>query len=267
MSVGLLLVSHSSKIAEGVAELAHQMAASVTIVAAGGTDEDGIGTSFEKVQSGLASADSGDGVVVLYDLGSALLTTETAVDFLDDDDVRGRVRVVDAPLVEGAVAAAVAAEMGSGLDDVVAAARTAGGGAETGGGAEAGEGAETGDGAEAAKTGTAADSGSGSGSGADVGTQSVGAGAGAADDGVVERTVVLVNRDGLHARPAADFVKLAGSFDARIDVNGVDAQSLLAIMSLGLVRGAEARIRATGAEARRAVDELSELIETGFGED
>jgi len=251
MSVGLLLVSHSSKIAEGVAELAHQMAASVTIVAAGGTDEDGIGTSFEKVQSGLASADSGDGVVVLYDLGSALLTTETAVDFLDDDDVRGRVRVVDAPLVEGAVAAAVAAEMGSGLDDVVAAARTAGGGAETG------------EGAEAAKTGTAADSASGSGSGA--GTQSTGAGA--ADDGVVERTVVLVNRDGLHARPAADFVKLAGSFDARIDVNGVDAQSLLAIMSLGLMRGAEARIRATGAEARRAVDELSELIETGFGED
>ena len=241
MSVGLLLVSHSSKIADGVAELAHQMAASVTIVAAGGTDEDGIGTSFEKVQSGLASADSGDGVVVLYDLGSALLTTETAVDFLEDDAVRERVRVVDAPLVEGAVAAAVAAEMGSGLDDVVAAARTAGGGPENG--------AETGAGATDA------------GSGAHAGDASAGA------DGVVERTVVLVNRDGLHARPAADFVKLAGSFDARIDVNGVDAQSLLAIMSLGLVRGAEARIRATGPDARRAVDELSELIETGFGED
>jgi len=241
MSVGLLLVSHSSKIAEGVAELAHQMAASVTIVAAGGTDEEGIGTSFEKVQSGLASADSGDGVVVLYDLGSALLTTETAVDFLEDDAVRERVRVVDAPLVEGAVAAAVAAEMGSGLDDVVAAARTAGGGTE----------------AEAGATGAA----SGSDSGAHGGDASAGA------DGAVERTVVLVNRDGLHARPAADFVKLAGSFDARIDVNGVDAQSLLAIMSLGLVRGAEARIRATGPDARRAVDELSELIETGFGED
>jgi len=240
MSVGLLLVSHSSKIADGVAELAHQMAASVTIVSAGGTDEDGIGTSFEKVQSGLASADSGDGVVVLYDLGSALLTTETAVDFLEDDAVRERVRVVDAPLVEGAVAAAVAAEMGSGLDDVVAAARTAGGGPENG--------AETGAGATDA------------GSGAHAGDAS-------ASDGAVERTVVLVNRDGLHARPAADFVKLAGSFDARIDVNGVDAQSLLAIMSLGLVRGAEARISATGSEARRAVDELSELIETGFGED
>lgn len=237
MSVGLLLVSHSSKIADGVAELAHQMAASVTIVAAGGTDEDGIGTSFEKVQSGLASADSGDGVVVLYDLGSALLTTETAVDFLEDDAVRERVRVVDAPLVEGAVAAAVAAEMGSGLDDVVAAAQTAGGGTEAGAGAtDAGSGAHAGD-------------------------------ASAGADGAVERTVVLVNRDGLHARPAADFVKLAGSFDARIDVNGVDAQSLLAIMSLGLVRGAEAHIRATGPDARRAVDELSELIETGFGED
>ncbi|ONI63531.1 hypothetical protein ALI44B_02170 [Leifsonia sp. ALI-44-B] len=241
MSVGLLLVSHSSKIAEGVADLAHQMAASVTIVAAGGTDEDGIGTSFEKVQSGLASADSGDGVVVLYDLGSALLTTETAVDFLEDDAVRERVRVVDAPLVEGAVAAAVAAEMGSGLDDVVAAARTAGGGAEAG--------------VEATAAASGSDSGAHDGD------------ASAAADGAVERTVVLVNRDGLHARPAADFVKLAGSFDARIDVNGVDAQSLLAIMSLGLVRGAEARIRATGPDARRAVDELSELIETGFGED
>jgi PTS hybrid protein len=249
MSVGLLLVSHSSKIAEGVAELAHQMAASVTIVAAGGTDEDGIGTSFEKVQSGLTTADSGDGVVVLYDLGSALLTTETAVDFLEDDGARERVRVVDAPLVEGAVAAAVAAEMGSGLDDVVAAARTAGGSAET------------------AETGAAADSGAGSHSNAGADSDTHGADAGQATDGAVERTVVLVNRDGLHARPAADFVKLAGSFGARIDVNGVDAQSLLAIMSLGLVRGAEARIRATGAEARRAVDELSELIETGFGED
>jgi PTS hybrid protein len=241
MSVGLLLVSHSSKIAEGVAELAHQMAATVTIVAAGGTDEDGIGTSFEKVQSGLASADSGDGVVVLYDLGSALLTTETAVDFLEDDAVRERVRVVDAPLVEGAVAAAVAAEMGSGLDDVVAAAQTAGGGTEAG--TEAGAGAM------------------------DAGSDPHAGDASAGTDGAVERTVVLVNRDGLHARPAADFVKLAGSFDARIDVNGVDAQSLLAIMSLGLVRGAEARIRATGPDARRAVDELSELIETGFGED
>lgn len=255
MSVGLLLVSHSSKIAAGVAELAHQMAASVTIVAAGGTDEDGIGTSFEKVQTGLASADSGDGVVVLYDLGSALLTTETAVDFIEDDGARERVRVVDAPLVEGAVAAAVAAEMGAGLDDVAAAARTAGGGA---GVSQAGAtGVGVGENAGAVPD---ADADADAGADTDVGS-------GSRADGAVERTVVLVNRDGLHARPAADFVKLAGSFDARIDVNGVDAQSLLAIMSLGLVRGAEARIRATGAEARRAVDELSELIETGFGED
>ena len=259
MSVGLLLVSHSSKIAEGVAELAHQMAASVTIVAAGGTDEDGIGTSFEKVQSGLDAADSGDGVVVLYDLGSALLTTETAVDFLEDDAVRERVRVVDAPLVEGAVAAAVAAEMGSGLEDVVAAARTAGGGSDVGVGAGAI------DAASGSDSGAPSEASSVAGPGTDSGAH--GGDASAAAGGAIERTVVLVNRDGLHARPAADFVKLAGSFDARIDVNGVDAQSLLAIMSLGLVRGADARIRATGPDARRAVDELSELIETGFGED
>ena len=78
------------------------------------------------------------------------------------------------------------------------------------------------------------------------------------------RVVTLVNADGLHARPAAEFVKLAGSFGARVTVNGRDARSLLAILSLGLVQGAELEIASDDLDGRGAVDALAELVETGF---
>jgi phosphoenolpyruvate---glycerone phosphotransferase subunit DhaM len=123
VTVGLVIVSHSARIAEGVVELAAQMAPSVIIAPAGGTDDGGIGTSFDKVQAALAAADTGDGAVVLCDLGSAVLTAETALDFADDPE---RIRIADAPIVEGAVAAAVAAESGAGLDQVLAAAQDQG---------------------------------------------------------------------------------------------------------------------------------------------
>ncbi len=113
MTVGLVFVSHSAKIAEGLVELARQMAPDVALVAAGGMDDGGIGTSFDLVTAAIARAESGDGVVILCDLGSAILTAETALDFLDDDE-RSRVDIVDAPLVEGGVAAAVAAQTGAG---------------------------------------------------------------------------------------------------------------------------------------------------------
>lgn len=128
MSVGLVVVSHSAQIAAGIVELAGQMADDVAIVAAGGTDDGGIGTSFDLVTAGLEAADSGDGVVVLCDLGSAVLTAETALDLLDDD-ARARVRVADAPIVEGAVAAAVAAQAGDVLGAVLSAAESARGSA------------------------------------------------------------------------------------------------------------------------------------------
>lgn len=137
MSVGLLIVSHSARIAEGVVELAAQMAASVAIVAAGGTDDGSIGTSFDKVQAGLASADSGDGVVVLCDLGSAVLTAETALELHDAPE---RIRIADAPIVEGAVAAAVAAESGATLEQVLAAAEDRSAGAPAPAPQPAGEG-------------------------------------------------------------------------------------------------------------------------------
>ena len=107
MTVGILIVSHSAAIATGTVELARQMAADVPLVAAGGTDDGGIGTSFEAITAGIEELAAADAVVVLCDLGSAYLTTDTALDFLDDD-LRARVHVSQAPLVEGAVAAAVA---------------------------------------------------------------------------------------------------------------------------------------------------------------
>jgi PTS hybrid protein len=131
MTVGLVIVSHSAKIAEGVVELATQMAGGVVLVAAGGTDDGGIGTSYDRVMAAVGEADDGDGVIVLCDLGSAILTTETALDFLDDD-LRERVRVANAPIVEGAVAAAVAAEIGGDLDTVLGAAELAAGPAPAG---------------------------------------------------------------------------------------------------------------------------------------
>jgi PTS hybrid protein len=136
--VGLLIVSHSTRLAEGVVELAEQMARSVPIVAAGGMDDGGLGTSFEKVMKGVEAADQGEGVVILADLGSAVMTAESVLEFLDDDQ-RSRVRVADAALVEGSVAAAVAAEAGAGLDAVVRAAEEAVPGAPAEEGPEVGE--------------------------------------------------------------------------------------------------------------------------------
>ncbi|WGM20829.1 dihydroxyacetone kinase phosphoryl donor subunit DhaM [Paenarthrobacter sp. OM7] len=126
MTVGIVVVSHSSKIAEGAVELAAQMAPDVELVAAGGTDDDRIGTSLEKVLAAVEQSlvdSGGDGVVVLTDLGSAVMTAESAMEFASDPDA---VLLADAPLVEGLVAAAVAAQGGSGVADVRKAAEAAG---------------------------------------------------------------------------------------------------------------------------------------------
>jgi PTS hybrid protein len=117
----VVFVSHSARIADGVVELARQMAPGVALLAAGGTDDGGIGTSYDKVLQAIAAADGGEGVLVIGDLGSAILTAETAVDLLDAPPAGG-IRVLDAPIVEGGVAAAVAAESGADLDAVARAA-------------------------------------------------------------------------------------------------------------------------------------------------
>lgn len=119
--VGLVIVSHSKKLAEGVAELAGQMAPEVPIIPAGGTSEGGLGTDYEAVIEAITAADHGAGVVLLFDLGSAQMTADMAVENLDDP---AQATVADAPLVEGAVAAAVAAAGGQNQAAVAAAAES-----------------------------------------------------------------------------------------------------------------------------------------------
>jgi PTS hybrid protein len=121
--VGIVVVSHSRDIAVGTTRLAGQMAGpDVSIQGAGGTADGGLGTDAALVSAAIEAADTGDGVVVLGDLGSAILTVRS---ILEDTGGNGQVRLLDAPLVEGAVAAAVTASAGLPIDDVARAAEEA----------------------------------------------------------------------------------------------------------------------------------------------
>ena len=123
--VGLVIVSHSATLAEGVAELARGVGeAGARIEVAGGLEEPGaLGTDATRVVAAIEQADQGDGVVVLMDLGSAVLSAEMALDLMPT--LRQNIRLADAPFVEGAVAAAVEASLGSELAAVLAAAEAA----------------------------------------------------------------------------------------------------------------------------------------------
>ncbi len=121
--VGLVVVSHSARIAEGTVELARQMAGSdVPIVPAGGMADGAIGTDAARIAAAIGEADRGAGVVVVADLGSAILATRTALELLGGPE---HVRLSRGPLVEGAIIAAVQASTGSGLDEVLEAAEGA----------------------------------------------------------------------------------------------------------------------------------------------
>lgn len=227
--VSLVLVSHSNELAAGALALAAQMAPRVLLVAAGGLEDGGLGTSFDLIASGVeqAAAD-GRSVVVLTDLGSAVLTTESVLEFLDDA-VAARVRLADAPFVEGAVAAAVAADGGNDLTAVVDAAELAG--------------------ASFARSGGATPT-----------------GGAAATSPAMRATAVLRNPLGLHARPAAQLARTAASFEALVTLNGVDAASVLALIGLGAVGGQEVVVTASGPQARAALVAVIDEIEGGFGE-
>lgn len=100
--VGLVVVSHSATAAAGIVDVAAEMGGDTTIEAAGG--DNGIGTDADRISDALAAAADGDGVVVLVDLGSAVMNAEVAVEMHDGEAV-----IADAPVLEGAVNAAVAA--------------------------------------------------------------------------------------------------------------------------------------------------------------
>lgn len=234
MTVRLVVVSHSEKIADGAVELAAQMAPDVVILAAGGTADGRIGTSLEKVMSALDQAAGGDGVVVLTDLGSAVMTAESALELTTDP---AGVLLADAPLVEGLVAAAVAAQGGADAKEVKRAAE-----AVYGLGPEA-----------AAASHRLA-----------VSTVTEGSVTGAGPDFTGD--FELVNEAGMHARPAAKLAGGLASLNAEVTVNGVDGASMTALMTLGAGKGSVLHIEAWGPDAERALNYVGGLVQAGFGE-
>ena len=123
--VGIVIVSHSKKIAEGICEMAAQMAKpGQRIIAAGGTAAGEIGTDAVKICEAIQAAADQQGVVVLVDLGSAVMSAETATELLDEA-LREKTRIADAPLVEGAISATVQASLGTALEGVLATAENA----------------------------------------------------------------------------------------------------------------------------------------------
>ena len=110
----IIVVSHSEKLAAGVVEIAKMMAHDVTIVAAGGTDDGGLGTSYEKIAAAIEETYTEDGAALFMDMGSAVMTAEIAVEAMADR----RLKLIDAPLVEGVVLAAIEAAAGTALEDL-----------------------------------------------------------------------------------------------------------------------------------------------------
>jgi phosphoenolpyruvate---glycerone phosphotransferase subunit DhaM len=221
--IGIVLVSHSAKLADGLAELAGQMAPDVKILAAGGMP-DGLGTDFDAVSAALDRAESGDGVALLYDLGSAKMTADLAVEMLGDPN---RAAVIDAPFVEGAVAAAVAAQGGGDLDAVIAAAVSA----RTGGDEEQDEDEQP------------------AGSGTELMLTN--------EVGLHARPAALL------ARTVAE---LDATVTVRFGEKQADAASVLALMGLGARGGDRVEVSATGPDAEEALRRVHELVARGFDE-
>ena len=118
--VGLVIVSHSWKIAEGVRDLAREMAQDASgIITAGGLEDGAIGTDAQRIADAILQADSGDGVVILADIGSAIMSAETALELLEDEGREVNAVIADAPLVEGSICAAVEAAGGGTVDSVL----------------------------------------------------------------------------------------------------------------------------------------------------
>ncbi|MDI6868807.1 MAG: phosphoenolpyruvate--protein phosphotransferase [Coprothermobacterota bacterium] len=240
--VGIVVVAHSEELAKGVCALARQMSQrqDLPIIPAGGLDDGGIGTSMLKIEQAIELAFSEDGVLVLMDLGSAVMTTQVYLEMLPPEK-RSRIRLSNAPLVEGAIAAAVAASLGDNLDQVQAAAENA---------------------LSLPKIPQEAQAPSEKGEEAIEGpTFSV--------------ELVVPNPIGLHARPAAIFVQTASRFSSRIKVQNishpgrpaVDAKSMMQVASQGTARQGEViRITAQGEDAEKAIEELKKLVLSGFGE-
>lgn len=113
--VGIVIVSHSERLAESILEYTKIMADGAEVAVAGGTEDGSFGTSFDKIYAAVESVYSEDGVIVIMDLGSAVMTTEMVIEAYGSD----KVVMADCPIVEGAVVATINAQMGMERDDIL----------------------------------------------------------------------------------------------------------------------------------------------------
>jgi phosphocarrier protein FPr len=240
--VGLVVVSHSRALARASVALAGEMlhGREVTIDVAAGLDDTTFGTDAVSIMEAIVRADGPDGVVVLMDLGSALLSAELALDLLPDPSIRDRVTLSPAPLVEGLVVAAVAAAGGANRAEVAAEAR----------GALLGKAAHlsVSDHGEAPNL-------------VEVGQDEV--------VGVFR----VENPHGLHARPASRLVSEVRALDATVQLRNlttgagpVPAGSLSRVALLSALQGQEVEVRASGPQAQEAVEHLVALAKRRFDE-
>lgn len=241
--VGIVIVSHSETLAEGLRELADQMAkGTVRIAVAGGIDdpENPFGTDAIRVYEAIQSVYGDDGVVVLMDLGSAILSAETALDMLSEEE-RENVRLSAAPFVEGALSAAAQAAAGSELDTVVVEAQ----------------------GALHAKL-------------SQLGVEDVSTFVQEMEtetEPTHDVRLTIRNKMGLHARPAARFVATAGKFDATLRVSNatlqkgpVNAKSINQLATLEVSQDHDIVVTASGPDAEEALAALQDLVAANFGE-
>jgi PTS hybrid protein len=222
---------------------------------AGGTSDGRIGTSMEKVLAALEAAAGGDGVVVVTDLGSAVMTAESAMEFAEGG---APVLLADAPIVEGLVAAAVAAQGGASVHAVRRAAESTHGYPASRPKAEdhvaaGGRGQPASSLAAGGQHGQAAH-------GPAAGEPAAPAVPDASGD------FELVNLAGMHARPAAKIAGGLSALDAEVTVNGVDGASMTGLMTLAAGKGSMLHVEACGPDAERAVAYVAGLVRNGFGE-
>ncbi|RNM13897.1 phosphoenolpyruvate--protein phosphotransferase [Nocardioides pocheonensis] len=240
--VGLVVVSHSRMLARSAVALASEMlhGRALRIEVAAGLDDTTFGTDAVAIMEAIERADGPEGVVVLMDLGSAVLSTELALDLLQDPSIRDRVTLSPAPLVEGLIVAAVAAAGGASRAEVAAEARDAlmGKSGHLSPPLEGGQ-----------------------------------AEAGTVDAEEIVGVFSVQNPHGLHARPAARLVSEVRGLDASVQLRNlttggpaVSAGSLSRVATLAALRGHEVEVRASGPQAQEAVEHLLTLAARRFDE-
>ncbi|MGW4066264.1 phosphoenolpyruvate--protein phosphotransferase [Nocardia grenadensis] len=239
--IGLVVVSHSRRLADAAVDLATQMVhdRDLRIEVAAGLDEETLGTDATAVADAIIAADSGSGVLILMDLGSAILSAELALELLP---TQHRIRLCAAPLVEGLVAAAVAAANGAAL-------------------------AETADEADNALIGKRTQL------GIDTTPEALPE-AVPRNETTMRGSFIVANEHGLHARPAARLIAELRDLDCRIELRNLttgtgpaSGRSLSRIAALGALTGHEIEITASGPAAEHGMNRLLMLARQRFGEE